>query len=144
MCRGLLAVSISWHLLRLHGEIDPREEEQMQYLALIYGDETRWQALSPEDRDRELAEYAALSQADVTVGGSELDGIATATTVRVRGDETLVTDGPFAELKEALGGYYVFECDSIDEACTWAAKIPAARHGAIEVRPVYVDGGEQS
>mgnify|MGYP006162217861 CR=1 FL=1 len=66
--------------------------------------------------------------------------------VRVRGDETLVTDGPFAELKETLGGYYVFECDSIDEACAWAAKIPAARHGAIEVRPVHVDpeGEEQS
>ena len=116
----------------------------MQYLALIYGEESRWAGLSQEEREREMGEYMALSQADVTKGGNELDGIATATTVRVRGDETLVTDGPFAELKEALGGYYVFECDSIDEACTWAAKIPAARHGAIEVRPVYVDGGEQS
>ena len=116
----------------------------MKYLALIYGDESRWANLSSEDRERELGEYMALSGADVTVGGNELDAVATATTVRVRGDETLVTDGPFAELKEALGGYYVFECGSIDEACTWAAKIPAARHGAIEVRPVYVDGGEQS
>ena len=116
----------------------------MQYLALIYGDESRWAGLSPEQREQEMGEYMALSQADVTKGGNELDSTATATTVRVRGDETLVTDGPFAELKEALGGYYVFECDSIDEACTWAAKIPAAKHGAIEVRPVYVDGGEQS
>jgi hypothetical protein len=116
----------------------------MQYLALIYGDEARWADLSQEDRERERGEYMALSQADVTKGGNELDGVATATTVRVRGDETLVTDGPFAELKEALGGYYVFECDSIDEACAWAAKIPAARHGAIEVRPVHVEEGEQS
>ena len=116
----------------------------MKYVALIYGEEGRWANLAPEDREREMGEYMALSGADVTVGGNELEGIATATTVRVRGDETLVTDGPFAELKEALGGYYVFECDSIDEACTWAAKIPAARHGAIEVRPVYVDGGDQS
>jgi len=116
----------------------------MQYVALIYGDEGRWTALSPEDRERELGEYGALSRADVTVGGSELDSVATATTVWVRGDETLVTDGPFAELKEVLGGYYVFECDSIDEACEWAAKIPAARHGAVEVRPVYVDAGEGS
>lgn len=116
----------------------------MQYLALIYGDEARWAGLSQEEREREMGEYMALSQASVVVGGNELDGIATATTVRVRDDETLVTDGPFAELKEALGGYYVFECDSIEEACTWAAKIPAARHGAIEVRPVYVDGEEQS
>ena len=111
----------------------------MKYLALIYGDEARWAALSPEDRERDMREYVALSQEDVTVGGNELDSVATATTVRVRGEETLVTDGPFAELKEALGGYYVFECDSIDEACRWAAKIPAARHGAIEVRPVCVD-----
>ncbi len=73
------------------------------------------------------------------VDGSELDSTATATTVRVRDGETLVTDGPFAELKEAIGGYYLLECDSIDDACTWAAKIPAAGHGAIEVRPVHVD-----
>ena len=116
----------------------------MKYLALIYGEEGRWAGLSPEQREAEMAEYTALSGAEVTTGGHELDTIATATTVRVRNDETLVTDGPFVEAKEALGGYYVFECDSIDEACTWAAKIPAAKHGAIEVRPVYVDGGEQS
>jgi hypothetical protein len=114
----------------------------MQYLALIYGDESRWAELSPEQRESEMGEYMAVSEADVSVGGNELDSTGTATTVRVRGDETLVTDGPFVELKEALGGYYVFECDSIDEACAWAARIPAARHGAVEVRPVYVDGGE--
>jgi hypothetical protein len=116
----------------------------MQYLALIYGEEGRWAGLSPEQRESEMNEYRALSQAPVTRGGSELDEVATATTVRVRNDETLVTDGPFAELKESIGGYYVFECASIDEACTWAAKIPAARHGAVEVRPVHVDGGEPS
>ena len=116
----------------------------MKYLALIYGEEGRWAALAPEDREQEMGEYMALSQDPVSVGGNELDTIATATTVRVRGDETLVTDGPFVELKEALGGYYVFECDSIEEACRYAARIPAARHGAIEVRPLYVDGGEES
>ena len=63
-----------------------------------------------------MGEYMALSEAAVTEGGNELDSVATATTVRVRNDETLVTDGPFVESKEALGGYYVFECDSIDEA----------------------------
>ena len=114
----------------------------MQYLALIYGDESRWESLSPEDREREMGEYMALSEADVTKGGNELDSVATATTVRVRNDETLVTDGPFVESKEVLGGYYVFECDSIDEACSWAAKIPAAKHGAIEVRPVHNEDGE--
>ena len=116
----------------------------MQYLALIYGDEGRWAGLSQEKRDSEMGKYMALSGESVTVGGNELDGVATATTVRVRNDETLVTDGPFAELKETLGGYYVFECDSIEEACNWAAKIPAARHGAIEVRSVNVEGGEES
>jgi hypothetical protein len=116
----------------------------MQYLALIYGEEARWGDLSDAQREAEMQEYIALSQADVTRGGNELDATSTATTVRVRDDETLVTDGPFVELKEALGGYYVFECDTIDEACRWAAKIPAARHGAIEVRPLYVDGGDQS
>jgi hypothetical protein len=114
----------------------------MQYLALIYGDESRWGTLSPEERKSEMGEYLALSNADVTLGGDELDSVATATTVRVRNDETLVTDGPFIESKEVLGGYYVFECDSIDEACGWAAKIPAAKHGAIEVRAVHVDEGE--
>ena len=73
----------------------------MQYLALIYGEEGRWADLSQEEREREMGEYMALSQADVTKGGNELDSTATATTVRVRGDETLVTDGPFAELKES-------------------------------------------
>jgi hypothetical protein len=111
----------------------------MRYLALIYGEEGRWAGLSPEERESELGEYIALSKADVTVGGDELDSVTTATTVRVRSDETLVTDGPFAETAEVLGGYYVFECDTIDDACAWAAKIPAARHGAIEVRPVYID-----
>jgi len=111
----------------------------VQYLALIYGDESRWADLSPEDRESEMGEYMALSAAEVTKGGNELDSVATATTVRVRNDETLVTDGPFVESKEALGGYYVFECETIDEACRWAAKIPAARHGAIEVRPIHVD-----
>ena len=114
----------------------------MQYLALIYGDEARWENLSSEDREREMGEYMALSEAAVTKGGNELDSVATATTVRVRNDETLVTDGPFVESKEVLGGYYVFECESIDEACTWAAKIPAAKHGAIEVRPVHVEDGD--
>jgi hypothetical protein len=137
-------MSISPHLDRLHGEIGAREEERMQYLALIYGEEGRWASLSEEERESEMGEYMALSEAAVTKGGNELDSVTTATTVRVRNDETLVTDGPFVEAKEALGGYYVFECDSIDEACTWAAKIPAARNGAIEVRPVYVEEGEQS
>jgi hypothetical protein len=78
----------------------------------------------------------------VLVGGDELGSSSDATTVRVRGDETLVTDGPYAEVKEALGGYFVFECGSMNEALDWAARIPGAEHGAVEVRPVYVDPEE--
>jgi hypothetical protein len=120
----------------------------MKYLALIYADEAAWQTFSPEEQAAAYAQYGAFAeearQAGVMVGGEELDGTATATTVRVRGDETLVTDGPFVELKEALGGYFVFECDSLDDACAWAAKCPGAEHGTIEVRPVYDDEGGPS
>lgn len=120
----------------------------MQYMAMIYADATRWDSLSPGEREDVYKQYGAFSEeaqkAGVMVDGAELDSTSTATTVRVRGDETLVTDGPFVELKEALGGYFVLECDSIDDACAWAAKVPGATHGAIEVRPVHIDEGGQS
>ncbi len=115
----------------------------MQYLAVIYGDEAAWEAMSAEDESAVMQQYYAFSQegtaAGVIAGGNELAPSTTATTVRVRDGETLVTDGPFAELKEAIGGYFVLECETIDEACEWAAKIPGAHHGAVEVRPVHVD-----
>jgi hypothetical protein len=122
----------------------------MQYLALIYADEKAWATFSDAERQAAYDLYSRFGEegrgAGVVLGGEELDATSTATTVRVRDGETLVTDGPFAELKEALGGYYLLECGSIEEACAWAARIPGASHGAIEVRPVYVDGdgGEQS
>ncbi len=78
-------------------------------------------------------------KAGIVLGGAELASTRDATTVRVRDGETLVTDGPYAEVKEALGGYFLFECESMDEAVEYAAKIPGAEHGAVEVRPVYVD-----
>ena len=116
----------------------------MQYLAVIHADEAHWSGLADAERNAMMEEYGAISREPVVVGGNELDTTATATTIRVRDGQTLVTDGPFAELKEAIGGYFVLECGSIDEACAWAAKIPGARHGAIEVRPVHVDEEEQS
>ena len=73
--------------------------------------------------------------------GAELQPTETATTVRVRDGEQLVTDGPYAEVKEALGGFFILEAQSIDEACKLAAEIPGAEHGAVEVRPVYVREG---
>ena len=118
----------------------------MLYMTLIYSDQEQWAALSDYERQGMYAQYRALSQdaqeAGVMAGGNELGPTRDATTVRVRGDETLVTDGPYAEVKEALGGYFLFECDSMDAALGWAARIPAAEHGAVEVRPVYVDPAE--
>ena len=115
----------------------------MQVMALIYGDASRWEAFSAEEREAVYAKYRAFSdevgRAGAMVGGAELASSRDATTVRVRDGETLVTDGPYAEVKEALGGYFVFECESMDEAVEYAAKIPGAEHGAVEVRPVYVD-----
>lgn len=72
------------------------------------------------------------------LGGNALGAFSTATTVRVRSDQSKLTDGPFAETKEQLGGYYLFECKDLDEALEWAAKIPSAGYGSIEVRPVMV------
>jgi hypothetical protein len=118
----------------------------MQYLALIYADEEQWDALTPEEREGAYERYRAVAsaatEAGVMTGGSELGPTRDATTVRIRGDETLVTDGPYAEVKEALGGYFLLECGSLDEACDWAARIPGAEYGAIEVRPVHVDQEE--
>jgi len=118
----------------------------VQYMALIYADETGWDALSEDERADAYAKYVALSReaeaAGVLAGGNELGSTRDATTVRVRDDELLVTDGPYAEVKEALGGFYLFDCGSLDEALDWAVRIPAAEYGAVEVRPVYFDPEE--
>jgi hypothetical protein len=118
----------------------------VQYMALIYADEKPWEDFSDEVRAEWYERYRTLSreaeEAGVLAAGNELASTRDATTVRVRDGETLVTDGPYAEVKEALGGYYIFECESQDEALDWAARIPGAEHGAVEVRPVYVDPEE--
>jgi hypothetical protein len=120
-----------------------KRRRTVQYLALIYANEDAWASASPEEREAGYGEYARFAEAaraaGVIRGGDELDHTSTATTVRVRDREQVVTDGPYAELKEALGGYFVLECGSIEEACEWAAKIPAAQSGAIEVRPLHVE-----
>jgi hypothetical protein len=116
-------------------------------MALIYGDQRRWDEFSPEEREAVYDRYRAFADearaAGVIAGGEELASSRDATTVRVRGDETLVTDGPYAEVKEALGGLFILEVGSLDEAVEYAAKIPGAEHGAVEVRPIHVDD-EQS
>ena len=108
----------------------------MKYMALIYGNEEAWDALSEEEQQRVSDRYMALAREPVSVGGEQLEDADTATTVRVRDGETLTTDGPFAETKEQLGGYYLIDCASLDEALEFAARIPAAERGAVEVRPV--------
>jgi len=120
----------------------------MKFLALIYSEEGGWESLTDEERAAVYAEYGAFAtegrEAGVVIGGDELGPTRSATTVRVRDGGTDVTDGPYAETKEALGGYFLLECSSLDEALDWAARIPAARHGAVEVRPVHVDEEESS
>lgn len=113
----------------------------MKFLALIHSDEARWAVLPEEERAAWYGRYRTFAEdahgAGVLLGGDELTPTRDATTVRVRGDETLVTDGPYAEVKEALGGYFLLECPSLEEAVDWAARIPGAEHGAVEVRPVH-------
>jgi len=113
----------------------------VKFLALIYSDESAWDSLGDADRSSMIEQYMAFSRdaeaAGVMLGGAELAPTRSATTVRVREGQTAVTDGPYAEAKEALGGYYLFECESFDEALDWSARIPGAQHGAIEVRPVH-------
>ena len=110
----------------------------MQYLLLIYEDEKRWADLHSAPSKTEIAAYRAFGQefAGAIRGGNALQPTGTARTVRVRDGQPLVTDGPFAETKEQLGGYYLVEADSPDQAAAIAAKIPGARSGAIEIRPI--------
>jgi hypothetical protein len=114
----------------------------MQYLLLIYRDEIAAEKLAKGDLEAMRKEYGALSQDLVKSGqfkgGDGLQPTRTATMVRVRGGKTLTTDGPFAETKEQLAGYYLVEAKNLDEAIGIAARIPNARDGAIEVRPVMV------
>jgi hypothetical protein len=106
----------------------------MKYVALIYADADGWDGIPEDERQRISERYMALAREPVAVGGDELQDADTATTVRVRDGETLTTDGPFAETKEQLGGYYLLDCGSLDEAIEFAARIPAAERGAVEVR----------
>ena len=110
----------------------------MEFLALIHEDKNGWESLDEGERQAAMQRYMEFAQRAEVVEGAELQSTGAATTVRVRDGDRVVTDGPYAEVKEALGGFFLLECDSIDEACRLAAEIPAAEHGAIEVRPVYI------
>lgn len=112
----------------------------MQYMLLIYESEKEFLARSAAQRDAIMGEYLKYTQDIVRSGhfkaGDPLEATSAATTVRVRDGRTLTTDGPFAETKEQLGGYYLVEAENLDDALRLAARIPSARWGSIEVRPV--------
>jgi hypothetical protein len=118
---------------------NPTKGDRVQYILLIYSNEDG--DTDGTDDEDVLRRYGAFTQ-EVRDGGKlvasdRLQPTSAATTLRIRNGEALITDGPFAETKEQLGGYYVLECENIDEALAYAAKIPAAERGSIEVRPVW-------
>ena len=114
----------------------------MQYLLLIYEAESVMNDMPPEQKGAVFEEYGTFTREIVESGhfkaGDALQDVSTATSVRVRDGKTLTTDGPFAETKEQLGGYYLVEAKDLDEAVGIAARIPAARYGTVEVRPIMV------
>ena len=114
----------------------------MQYLLLIYSNESDEPRPGTPEGDAHLNAYnrftGELQEKKLMAGANALDSVSTATTVRVRDGKTQTTDGPFAETKEQLGGYYLIECKNLDEAVACAARIPSAKFGSVEVRPVVV------
>jgi hypothetical protein len=123
----------------------------MRYMLTIFGEEKGWDDVSPEEMKAGMeswAEYGRqITEAGVFVAGDGLQPSATATTVRnTGGDSRSVTDGPFAETKEQLGGFYLLDCENLDEALEWAKKIPVRDGGSVEVRPVmdYEEYGDEA
>ncbi|MCX6590631.1 MAG: YciI family protein [Acidobacteria bacterium] len=112
----------------------------MKYACLIYGSESEMAHLSQEEMAAVYARYTAfgkeLAEAGVLRGGSELKPVSTATTVRIQNGKVLTLDGPFAETKEQLGGFYLLEVENLEQALAWAAKCPGATDGCVEVRPL--------
>jgi hypothetical protein len=122
-------------------ELRPREylEDVMRYMLLIYGEEPTG-APDPAVTEQVMNEYwayeQAVGEARVKQASDALQGSSTATTVRVKDGERVVTDGPFAETREVLGGFYLIDVPDLDAALDWAARCPGAKHGSVEVRPV--------
>jgi hypothetical protein len=121
---------------------------EMKYMLLIYHDEPSWDAITEAERQQVYLEYRnlrdELTKNGKFITGSQLQPIATATSVRVRDSKELVTDGPFAETHEQLGGYFLVEATNLDEATAIAARIPSARTGTVEVRPLVETAAEAS
>jgi hypothetical protein len=138
-------MSISGRLAR-HGIDAPAEpvartgRADVKYILMIYGDEREWLATSREDMaaiyEAHAAYGAEMQKAGVMRGGAELKPTTTATTVRFDGGTPRTMDGPFAETKEQLGGYYLIEVDDLEQAIAWAEKMPGMASGAVEIRPI--------
>lgn len=120
----------------------------MQYLLMLYSDQSAWGRMSSSDQERGVAAYRAytqaLKEAGVWVGSNRLQDTETATTVRLVDGKSQVLDGPYVDSKEQLGGYYLIEASDLDAALGWAARCPGASHGTIEVRPVWPVPGSTS
>ena len=117
----------------------------MQYMLLIYDQERVIEALSPQDVGSLIGAFGAYTQAvreaGVLISSNRLQSIASATTVRGEGAASQILDGPFAETKEQLGGYYLIEAPDLDAALDWAKKCPGTKYGCVEVRPIFGMGG---
>ena len=116
----------------------------MKYLLLMYADESIGSNYSKEERQAAAKTWAEFRQemaaSGVLISSNGVAPDTSATTVRVRNDKTMITDGPFAETHEQLGGYFLVDCKDLDEAIRWAEKIPAAKYGLIEIRPLWSPG----
>ena len=117
----------------------------MQYLLMLYAEESGWDKMTPEQQQQGMAAYRAyteaLNTAGVLRGSNRLRPVGTATTVRTNNGKTRVLDGPYADTKEQLGGYYLIDVPDLDAALSWAARCPGAGHGVVEVRAVWAMQG---
>jgi hypothetical protein len=139
MPRATRTLSIPPHVVRQYAD-DDQGGGPVQYLLLIYGPESHWGALTEAESGALMGEYMTFTESiraqGIMEGGAPLESTATAKTVRVREGRMTVSDGPFAETREQLGGFYLVDCETEQEALDAAARIPNARFGSIEVRPV--------
>lgn len=117
----------------------------VQYLLLLYASEAGWSKLTPAEQEQGVAAYRAfteaLTKAGVLRGSNRLQPVSAASTVRNSNGKTQVLDGPYAESKEQLGGYYMIDVPDLDAALSWAARCPGASHGIVEVRPIWAMAG---
>ena len=113
----------------------------MQYILMLYVNEAGWSKLTKAEQEQGVAAYGAyteaLTKAGVIMGSNRLQGSSAATTVRVANGKPQVLDGPYADSKEQMGGYFLIDVADLDAAISWAARCPAASHGVVEVRPLW-------